>query len=38
MSDKQAEWTKIKTGRVMDRLADKVFVSFSELDFDGAAV
>jgi len=38
MNDKQTEWTKIKTDRVMDRLAEKVLANFSELDFDEACI
>jgi hypothetical protein len=38
MNDKQTEWTKIKTDRVMDRLAEKVLANFSELDFDEAYI
>ena len=34
MNDKQTEWTKRKTDRVMDHLAEEILVTLAELDFD----
>lgn len=34
MNDKQTEWTKRKTDRVMDRLAEEILATFAELGFD----
>jgi len=38
MSDKSTEWTKRKTDRVMDRLAEAILATFAELDFDDAYI
>ncbi|HEY8095248.1 MAG TPA: hypothetical protein VIE65_04035 [Methylobacter sp.] len=34
MNDKQTEWTKRKTDKVMDRLAEEILATFAELGFD----
>lgn len=38
MSDRPAEWTKRKTDRLMDRLAEEVLATFAELNFDEAYI
>lgn len=38
MNDKPTEWTKRKTDRVMDYLAEEIIITLTELGFDESSI